>query len=259
MLEIANAQQSPFKRLGLDSFSSISKFFLRESPPQKTAAIVRRGEIPLADGASHEVFYKQYEFASPPWKFLCRPSKALCEWRNYAVFARLGIPCPEPIACGEERDPLGRLRRAFIITRAIPESETLIQFWQKPSPQAARKKLLLQLAGLVRRIHEAGFFHHDLVWRNILVSAQNAADPQLWWIDCPRGSFDSWSPLRRRKKLKDLASLDKSAVKFCTRRERLAFLEAYLGGKRLDAEVKSLARAVVDYRRTRWPEDWEGK
>src|SRR5437762_9771697 len=37
----------------------------------------------------------------------------------------------EPIACGEQRDGLGRLRRAFILTRAIPGAMTLPDFVQK--------------------------------------------------------------------------------------------------------------------------------
>ncbi len=265
MLEIASPYQAPFTRLGLDSFDAISKFFVHEALPQNTAVIVRRSAIVLAGGAGLEVFYKQYEFASPSWKFIGRASKARCEWDNYAVFTRLGIPCAEAIACGEQRDALGRLRRAFILTRAVSDAPTLIEFWREIAGEKTRRarsirlRLARELASMTRRIHDANFFHHDLVWRNILVTSQNPDEPKLWWIDCPRGSFDSWSPWQNRKRLKDLASLDKSAVKFCPPRERLVFLKTYLGKKQLDAEVKSFARAVVDYRRTRWPEDWEGK
>ena len=65
-----------------------------------------------------------------------------------------------------------------------------------------------------------------------------------------------WS--RERKRLRDLASLDKSAVKFCSRVERLRFLLRYAGKRCLDDEAKKLARACLDYRRRRWPEDWSG-
>lgn len=100
------------------------------------------------------------------------------------------------------------------------------------------------------------FFHHDLVWRNILATEVADASPRLWWIDCPRGQFDRWSPWRRGRRLKDLASLDKVASKLCTRRERLEWLLRYLSKTEMDAEARQLARATLNYRRTRWPEDW---
>ena len=82
--------------------------------------------------------------------------------------------------------------------------------------------------------------------------------PQLWWIDCPRGAFNSWSALRSRKLLKDLVSLDKSGAKFCTRTERLRFVKVYLGIARLNDAAKKLVRDEMAYRRSRWPEDWHG-
>jgi hypothetical protein len=104
-------------------------------------------------------------------------------------------------------------------------------------------------------MHAANFFHHDLVWRNILVEFAPPADPKLWFIDCPRGQFDRWSLVRRRRRLKDLASLDKSAMKFCTLGERLEFLKRYLAKTKIDADVKRLAREVSVYGKQRWPDE----
>jgi hypothetical protein len=56
--------------------------------------------------------------------------------------------------------------------------------------------------------------------------------------------------------LKDLASLDKSAAKYCSRSERAAFIKEYLGKQRLDIEAKQLSRTALAYRKQRWPEDW---
>jgi tRNA A-37 threonylcarbamoyl transferase component Bud32 len=128
-----------------------------------------------------------------------------------------------------------------------------------PPARVLRVSLRRQLAAMTQRMHAAGFYHHDLVWRNILVTWNPPQEPKLWWIDCPRGQFDRWSPRRRRRGLKDLASLDKSAVKFCTLGERVAFVRDYLGRRRLDDAAKQFLRAVRDYRRDRWPEDWPGR
>lgn len=265
MFEIATRYQADFARLGLDSPETVAAYFQGDAGPSEAPVVVRPTRLPLLDGKTIEVFYKQYDYRPPSWMFIGRPSKARCEFRNYAVFSRLGIPCAEAIACGERRDPLGRLRRAFILTRAVANATPLIAFWRQhcadrrdPASAAMRAGLCRQLADATRRIHEAGFYHHDLVWRNILVTWQPPAEPVLWWIDCPRGMVDRWSPWRQRRRLKDLGSLDKSASKFCTPAERLRFLKRYLGKSRLDGMAKKLAREAMDYRRTRWPEDWAG-
>jgi hypothetical protein len=108
---------------------------------------------------------------------------------------------------------------------------------------------------MTRTIHEAGFFHHDLVWRNVVATFERGT-PKVWWIDCPSGGFVRWG--RHRRRLKDLASLDKLASKHCTRGERLRFLGLYLGQPASAEATQRLARQILDYRRTRWPEDWEG-
>jgi len=262
MLRVRNEFQQVFQRLGLTSCESVVRHFAGMDPPS-AEVVVHLAELIRSDGVSLVVFYKQYNYAPPAWRFVGRPSKAWYEFRNYEVFARLGIPSAGSIACGEQRDGLGRLRRAFILTRAIPDALPLPEFFARHCVNRAegdsrrrRESLLRQLAGLTRRIHDASFFHHDLVWRNILVTCSPPAEPSLWWIDCPRGGFDRWSPLRRRRRLKDLASLDKMASEHCTPGERLRFTKLYLGKTRLDAEAKKLVRDTLDYRRTRWPDDW---
>ncbi|MCX8090704.1 MAG: hypothetical protein N3I86_07185, partial [Verrucomicrobiae bacterium] len=122
-----------------------------------------------------------------------------------------------------------------------------------------REALLQQLARATRCIHQAGFFHHDLFWRNILVTRASDGAPLVWWIDCPRGGFDRWSPRRWRRRLRDLAALDKVAVAVCTRAERMRFMRLYLGRARLDAPAKRLIRAVLRYRRRHWPEPSGGR
>lgn len=260
MVEIAAPYEAAWKALGVDSVQAAAARFLSAPPPPKTAVIVRLTQMPMPHGAALDIFYKQYEFARPAWKFLGRPSKARCEFQNYATFARLGIACADPVACGEERDALGRLRRAFIVTRAISNAQTLVEFWsERRATRADRLTLVEQLARWTRRIHDEDFFHHDLVWRNILVNRNAQGTPQLWWIDCPRGAVNTWAPLRSRKQLKDLASLDKSAARFCSRTERLRFVMVYLGIEQLNEAAKKLIRAELAYRKSRWPEDWHGR
>ncbi len=242
------------RALGLSAFVAVATRFTRDAT-LRGEVFVTRAALPVGAGTL-DVFFKQYRYERPAWRFWLRASKARREFENYGVLAALGVPVAQRAAVGEERDALGRLKRAWLITVAVPESETLVEFAQREPGSPHRRALALELARIARTIHAARFQYHDLVWRNILVSRTGAA-PRLVLIDCPRGGVkrSGW----RRHQLRDLASLDKSAVKYCRRTERLRFLLAYLGKERVDDEARALAHACVDYRRTRWPEDWAGK
>lgn len=238
--------------LKLDSCAAIVKFFAPPEPLLTTTVIVIPRTVQLPDHSTRSVFYKLYEYASPSWRFCGRRSKARCEFENNAAFEKLGIPTARRVACGEVRDAIGRLCRAFIVTEEIPRAWTLPQFVEEFCPNRAtaesrqlRDGLCRQMALLARRMHDGGFFHHDLVWRNILVTWTPPETPKVWWIDCPRGGFSR----QHRRQIKDLASLDKVASKHCTRAERLTFLKAYGG------DLKPLAREVLAYRRKRWPDE----
>jgi tRNA A-37 threonylcarbamoyl transferase component Bud32 len=254
MLRIAPAYRSSFEQLGLTYLESIVAFFAGNSAGRGVS--VRPFQLPIPGQPPLSIFYKQYEYRPAAWSFWGRASKARCEYENYAVFRSLNIPCAEPVAIGEQRDGLGRLRRAFIITRAIPEARTLLDFARQKT-DSGRAVLRQQLAAFTRRIHRAGFFHNDLYLRNLLVTTESA-EPKLWWIDCPRGSFAHWLPWRRRRRLKDLACLDKAASQLCSKAERVAFIREYAGERRLSATAKRLIQDVQAYRRMRWPEDWRG-
>lgn len=260
MLWVDDSCRPLLGRLGLTSLEALrARLAISEVGARRTVE-VRPHELAAPDGSRLAVFAKHYAYPSPSWRFLGRPSKARCEYQNYAVFKSLGVPCADRIACGEWRDGLGRLQGALILTRTIPQALTLIDFWETHCParvsasaRQLRVSLRRQLAAMTRRIHAAGFFHYDLVWRNVLVTWQPPAEPQLWWIDCPRGRLSRWPIGRRRRQLKDLASLDKRAARHASRGERLAFVLEYLGQSRLDREAKRLIRDTLAYRKSRWP------
>jgi tRNA A-37 threonylcarbamoyl transferase component Bud32 len=264
MLSIEPEFEPAFAAAGLVSPEAICRKFLGDARPLETGVAVQPVEFDFPGRGRVALFFKLYSYRRPAWQFVGRASKARCEFRNYHVFEQLGIRTAQRVACGEERDWLGRLRGAFILTEAILGAMILTEFFQTTATRehrdgkTLRQSLLRQLAGMTRRAHDAGFFHHDLVWRNLLVTRTPPGEPQLWWIDCPRGQFDRGSPWRGRRRIKDLASLDKVASQVCTRSERAAFVREYLGLNSLDAGARRLIRAALNYRRTRWPEDWVG-
>ena len=264
MIVIDPAFQPAFYRLGLATYEAITCYFGAVSLPPKNRTFVSLHSLsqPPDAGPVLDVYYKHYHYKSPAWSFIGRSSKPRREFENYEVFARLGLPTVQRVAFGEARDRLGRLRGAFIITRAIPEAMTLRELFQSRGPLLDRNTRLLlfrQLAAMTRRLHDAGFCHNDLVWRNLLVTRPAPDAPRLWWIDCPRGRFVHWPFSRRRKRIKDLASSYKSAQRFCHRTDQLRLILFYRGISKLDQATKTLIRDVLAFGRRRWPEDWDLK
>ena len=259
LLIVDPAFRRRFEELALTSAAAVLRFLGGDAIVGNNT-VVAPATIRFRDGSLEKVFFKQYIFPAPAWAFIGRRSKARREFENYAAFQRMDIPCAQALACGELRDGLGRLQRAFILTRAVPEAQTLIEFVQARCPSRAhaasrklRQEIIARLAPLVARIHQRNFFHNDLVWRNLLVTCPPQGTPSLWWIDCPRGRFSFFG--RRRLQLKDLASLDKQASRRLSRAERLAFVKAYLGKRRLDADVKRMAGGILAFKRRRWSDE----
>jgi len=246
-----------------NTFSDVFEHFL-PGYTRRQKMTVKRITIPARE-ESIDAYFKLYHHRESGWSFWMRASKARREFDNYAAFEHLGLPAAERIVCGEERNTFGFLQRGFIITRTVPDAVELAAFFQKKPPRAERRRILRELADTVRGLHNAHFYHYDLVWRNVLVrnpprgmpAKESEAGPCLFLIDCPRGGFARFG--RARKRLRDLASLDKTAARLCSRAERLRFLLAYLGQRRLDDAGRALVRACLEYRRTRWSEDWTGK
>ena len=263
MIKIAAAYKAFLHEKRLDTFAAWSRHFFPEGLPVKNRVHVRKMQLVGRDGKEIEVYFKQYEHKRPSWRFWGRPSKARCEYRNYGVFQNLGIPGATPVAFGEERDMLGRLARAFIVTRAVPDSVTLVEFFERDLPgfsrveqRKIRAELIRQLAAITKVLHQASFYHGDLVWRNVLVTGAPDLAPKLWLIDCPRGKYVHWTFLQRRGQKRDLGSLDKLASRWCSRKERAQFLKLYLDQSRLDEEARVLIREVRAYSKRRWPDDW---
>lgn len=215
---------------------------------------VRRCDF-LKDGQPRAVFLKKYWANN--WRqlwsgffrgaFLGR-SKVRREFENLRWLRAHGLDAPEPIAYGEERR--GRwLLRSFLLSAAVPEALPLDAFVRDylpglspPAARAARRELLLRLADYVRRLHAARFVHHDLFWRNILLSG--ARLDHFYLIDAHKGRrWWSWADTPSRAK--DLATLDAPAPWFFRRGERLRFLLRYREHPRLTATDKQLIRRVL--------------
>lgn len=210
------------------------------------------------NGATVQTFVKVYSYRKSPFQRLWRRGTARIEARNLLFFKSIGIPTPRVIAWGQRKNAIGKIVDDYIITEAVPGTQTLREFMASACPDRSqsiyssrRDSIIDQLSHATRAIHAHNFHHKDLKWRNILVRA-NGDQTELFWIDCPKGDFTKSAIHPKRRVLKDCATLDKLARLHCTTEERLRFVAGYLGQPVDTPEVATFAQAISAYRRKRF-------
>jgi tRNA A-37 threonylcarbamoyl transferase component Bud32 len=211
----------------------------------------------LVAGASGIVYFKREVY--PVWKwleFFLRPAKTRIEVFAYRRFRELGIPAPEVLAVGERRI-CGMLVAAFVVTREVPDTVDLQRFatqvWWLMEPRekaCAYREIAGQLLTQLRTAHDAGVYHRDLKWRNILVQKTGAGYLPVW-IDAPRAQFRRTG--YQRGVIVDLSSLARVALSTTSRFDRMRFLCRYLGADRKPGDARSLYRAVARHLQRRPP------
>ncbi len=177
-------------------------------------------------------------------RYLGRP-RVKAEWQNLKHFARWGIPTATVVGWGLERSG-GAFLRGALITRELPNTHDLAWLANNHDPRLRDRRWVdgvsRQLAAATRILHDHSFAHNDLKWRNLLVDDRG----ELFFIDCPGGTFWRGALLRRRI-VKDLACLDKVAKYALSRTQRLHFYLRYAGVTRLGTSDKQRIRQVLTY------------
>lgn len=212
------------------------------------------------ENGQRSCFVKIYANRLHPFQRWMRQSRSQNETRNLCFFREVGIPTPEIVAWGQRRNWMGRIVQEFIITAAEADTVQLDDFTRLncPTPNDAseiRQRIASQLGGWTRSMHDNGFIHEDLKWRNILARL-SGNEVELFWIDCPKGKFYPQGSALERKKLKDCATLDKIARIQCSKQERRLFIQAYLGDDANESDQQQLCQRIERYRSQRFdPKD----
>ena len=121
-----------------------------------------------------------------------------------------GLPTLSVAAWGVSRDLLPTRRRSFLVTRAIEHDETLEdRVRARFLDPSERRDRIRDLAGLVRRMHEAGVNHRDLYLVHVLLTGDG-----LRLIDLHRAQVRGAVP--RRWRAKDLAALVQQRTHYCS-------------------------------------------
>lgn len=174
-------------------------------------------------------------------------SRARAEWENLRYFNQLGINAPKIVAFGEEKKR-GRFFRGVLITEEVRGARDLVTLTKEEAALFHDRhwldEVMKTIADYARKLHQRGFIHTDLKWRNILVT--KSAFPQVYLIDCPAGAKKRGIFLRHGI-IKDLACLDKKGKYQLSRTERLRFYLYYARLSRLTARHKRKIRKILAF------------
>ena len=237
---------------GLDTLSGVYANSAGRRVASSGTTEVREVEFNGTGSAQPRViFIKRYWFPTfaSRWNGALRGtllgrSKVRREFDNLAWLRAHGFDAPLPVAWGEERSG-GWLTRSLLISEGVPQPLALSKFIRDtlPSrPASVRSELIGRLAALTRRLHAQRFVHHDLFWRNIILTGESLDRFAL--IDAHKGRV--WrAGAERRSRAADLAALDAPAPWFFRRTERLRFFLLYRGHARLSPADKALLRATL--------------
>src|SRR5262249_34352680 len=190
---------------------------------------------PLETG-SHRLFLKVFHGSSGAGaiKDIFRDSKAFRSLRQAAALEQHNFNVPITVAAGEKRE-YRLLRKAFVLTVGV-EGQSLPAFLRQqsaavPSISLFEKRYALKhLALEVRRLHELGFVHGDLVPTNIFVYRAPSRENCFFFMDNDRTrQYPTWVPhtLWRR----NLVQLNRIPLPGVTLQDRVRFLRHYLGLK----------------------------
>jgi hypothetical protein len=140
--------------------------------------------------------------------------------------------------------------QAYFLSKEIPRAKDLTQFFKEIGPCPSlqnlilKRKIIRSTGNLLRKFHQAGFFHRDLQLKNILVKEE-----QLFLIDFDRSYRKSVLSIRER--IKNLLRLNRSVEKWkrsdllITRTDLWRFFSVYSEG---DTEIlKAMKKAFRNY------------
>jgi serine/threonine protein kinase len=182
-----------------------------------------------------------------------RDSKALRALKQSEALERLGFNVPPPLAAGEERSGLA-LGRAFLVTREIvaqPLIQVLRARFVPPLDKSAvkrKRQWLAQLAREVRRLHQNGYVHGDLVASNIFVGFDVDDSAIFYLMDHDRTRhYPRGMPHRLWRR--NLVQLNRLVLPGVSLQDRMRFARAYLGKDHWGNTERRLVRWLE--RRTR--------
>jgi lipopolysaccharide kinase (Kdo/WaaP) family protein len=180
------------------------------------------------------------------WKNWFQRSKALQAWRQGLALNGAGFNVPTTVAAGERRR-FGRLLRGFILTQKVAGQgapfflRDLLESGTDGERLKTKRAGLRQLAAMVRRFHDSGFVHGDLVATNIFIHRPAGAGMIFFLMDNDRTRrYPRW--LLQSLWKRNLIQLNRLPLPGITLQDRMRFFRAYIEKPKLSAAERRLAR-----------------
>jgi serine/threonine protein kinase len=216
----------------------------------------RTTEIRLA-GAAQPLYLKAFYGTSAvgALKDFFRRSKAVRSLMLTERLAGLGFHVPIAIGAGEERYAK-LLRRSFLVTIQVsgrPLPLFLREHLELPAGAVSlrqKRRALASLAEEIRRLHDHGFVHGDLVPGNIFVAPTTAGAPRCFFMDNDRTrQYPTWLPHRLWRR--NLVQLNRFPLAGISLQDRMRFFHAYAGRRKLRAQDRKFVRWLEQKTRQR--------
>jgi len=205
---------------------------------------IGRLTVKIADD-EHSIYLKQFNPVSlRRWlgSFFGR-SRAFSALRGSLILSAARVSIAEPFAAVEWR-AWGALTKSFFVTREVVGGKTTDAFWLQELRSlrgrkgfARRRTFLAGLAELFRSLHAQHVYHNDLKDANILAVAKSAGDAVAFFLLDLEG-VKRYSRLSEKRRVKNLAQLNRTLGRHVGRPEKLYFLRSYLGPAFLDRKLK---------------------
>ncbi len=225
---------------------------LAREPRRVLQASARTTVVTLTlDG--RELVLKRFQDRTPArvLETLALGSRAARVWRGAARLEAAGFATPEVLAVLERRT-LGVALVSCAVT-AYVAGPALDALWRE-RVGGARRRLLLDFADYLRRLHGAGIYPQDLRAANVLV----ASEPPQGFVLVDVDRVRRYRRLSWRRRRKNLVQVYRSIGRAASLAERARFLRRYLGRReagdlrRIGGEIMRLGRRKdAEYARRR--------
>lgn len=211
--------------------------------------------VPGHDGGPG-FYLKRYRY--PRWRHRVRGAfrgtffglhRGRAEFRLLNQMRTLGIAAVRPVSYGSRRRA-HFVESCFLITEEVPDAVNLTTFaadvknGRRWLPPAQRRRMARRLAERIAHMHNTGFSHGQLYWRNVLVRFGPQTEPEYFFLDARPRHGRRWLRRHRNWWLVELAQAAASALPFTTRTDRLRFMQAYYRTRQIDADAKVGLRYV---------------
>jgi lipopolysaccharide kinase (Kdo/WaaP) family protein len=188
-------------------------------------------------------------------KNLFRKSKASRFLHQGNALSEAGFRVPVTIAVGELRS-WRFLQRAFVLTLAVSGQSLashMMDYYAGRIPRMSfveKTAALRSLGELIRKFHDRGFVHGDLVPSNIFISEWRAGKPEFCFMDNDRTRcYGRWLPQPFWKR--NLVQLNRFPLPGISLQDRVRFFLAYRGQSSCQRRDRKLLRWLEQRTRRR--------